>query len=140
MTFGEKLKKARKEKGLTQAELAKRAGIGLKTVTNYEKGTTYPQDRRVYKILADILDVDADYLHNENDDFVANAQAVHGTRGRRQAQELMSEVTGLFAGGDLAEEDMDEFLRAVQDAYWEAKKIAREKFTRKDYRKDNEES
>lgn len=140
MTFAEKLRQARKAKGLTQAELAKSAGLGLRSIINYEQGVSYPRYRKTYSVLAEILGVDADYLHNENDDFVADAQAAHGTRGRRQAQELMSEVTGLFAGGDLAEEDMDEFLRAVQDAYWEAKKIAREKFTRKDYRKDGEES
>ncbi len=140
MTFGEKLQQARKAKGLSQADLAKLAGVGRKTIINYEQGTTYPQNRSIYKKLAEILDVDADYLHNENDDFIADAQAMHGTRGRRQAQELMSEVTGLFAGGDLSEEDKDEFLRAVQEAYWESKRIAREKFTRKDYRKDGEES
>ena len=36
MTFGEKLRKYRIEKGLTQAELAKVAGLGLKTITNYD--------------------------------------------------------------------------------------------------------
>ena len=30
MTFGEKLRRARKEKGLTQAELANQAGLGLR--------------------------------------------------------------------------------------------------------------
>ena len=55
MRFGEKLRVLRKEKGLTQAELAKLAGVGLKTITNYEKGSTYPQNREVYGILARIL-------------------------------------------------------------------------------------
>ena len=32
MTFGEKLRKLRKEKGLTQAQLAKLAGLGLMLV------------------------------------------------------------------------------------------------------------
>ena len=140
MTFGEKLRKARKEKGLTQAELAKKAGLGLRTITNYEKGTSYPQRRNVYKILADILDIEADYLHNEEDDFIADVQATHGSRGRKQAQELMDEVTGLFAGGELAEEDMDEFVRAVQEAYWDAKKLAKKKFTRKEYRNNSDET
>jgi transcriptional regulator with XRE-family HTH domain len=140
MTFAEKLRQARKAKGLTQAELAKSAGLGLRSIINYEQGVSYPRYRKTYSVLAEILGVDADYLHNENDDFVADAQAAHGTRGRKQAQQLMSEVTGLFAGGDLSEDDKDEFLRAVQEAYWESKRIAREKFTRKDYRKNDEES
>lgn len=86
MRFGEKLRKLRKDSHLTQAELAKRAGLGLKTITNYEKGTTYPQDRRVYGVLAEILGTSADYLHNENDDFVSMAGKEFGYRGRVGAE------------------------------------------------------
>ena len=65
MTFGEKLRRARKEKGLTQAELALQAGLGLRTIISYEKGETYPQKRATYQTLADILGIQADALHNE---------------------------------------------------------------------------
>ena len=91
MRFGEKLRKLRKDSHLTQAELAKRAGLGLKTITNYEKGTTYPQDRRVYSVLAEILGTSADYLHNENDDFVSMAEKEFGYRGRIGAEKLVGE-------------------------------------------------
>ena len=65
MTFGEKLRRARREKGLTQAELANQAGLGLRTIIAYEKGETYPQKRYTYQTLADILGMQADDLHNE---------------------------------------------------------------------------
>lgn len=65
MTFGEKLRRARREKGLTQAELANQAGLGLRTIIAYEKGETYPQKRSTYQTLADILGIQADDLHNE---------------------------------------------------------------------------
>ena len=132
MRFGEKLRMLRKEKSMTQAELAKRAGLGLKTITNYEKGSTYPQDRKVYAVLADILDTDPDYLHNENDDFVARAQQEFGYRGRIGAEKLVSELTGLFAGGDMAEEDVDELMLAIQEAYVDAKR-RNKKYTPKKY-------
>ena len=38
----------------------------------------------------------------------------------------------------MADEDMDEFMRAVQESFWKAKEKNRKKFTRKDYRKDGE--
>ena len=38
MTFGEKLKKHRKEKGMTQKQLAEAIGVGATTIINYEKG------------------------------------------------------------------------------------------------------
>lgn len=137
MTFGEKLRKYRMEKGLTQAELAKAAGLGLKTITNYESGTTYPKYREVYKTLANILGVDADHLHNENDDFMSDVTAQYGSRGAKQAKELLEEVTGLFAGGEMADEDMREMVDAIQEAYLIAKKNNK-KFTPKKYRKDGE--
>ena len=132
MRFGEKLRKLRKDSHLTQAELAKRAGLGLKTITNYEKGTTYPQDRRVYSVLAEILGTSADYLHNENDDFVSMAGKEFGYRGRAGAEKLVGELTGLFAGVEMAEEDMDELMLAIQEAYVDAKR-RNKKYTPKKY-------
>lgn len=85
ITFGEKLRKYRKENGLTQAQLAKLAGLGLRTIINYEKGATYPQDHKVYTILAEILDVDPHYLHNENDDFMTDVTAQYSARRANQS-------------------------------------------------------
>lgn len=132
MTFGEKLRKYRKEKGLTQAELARKAGLGLKTISNYESGSTYPQNREVYKTLARILEVDSDELHNENDDFISAAQSKYGYRGKKQAMQLVEEMGGLFAGGEMSEEDMDGVMLAMQDLYWKAKK-ENKKYTPKKY-------
>ena len=56
MRFGEKLRALRKEKGLTQAELAKLAGVGLKTITNYEKGSTYPRTAKFTAFLPGFSD------------------------------------------------------------------------------------
>ena len=137
MRFGKKLRALRKEKGLTQAELAKLAGLGLKTITNYEKGSTYPQNREVYSTLANILGCDTDYLHNEGDDFIGMAQREYGYRGRKGAEKLITEVTGLFAGGEMAEEDMDELMLAIQEAYIDAKK-RNKKYTPKKYLKKSE--
>lgn len=47
MTFGEKVRRLRKEKGWTQAELAKLSGLSLRTIISYEKGESYKQ--RKYK-------------------------------------------------------------------------------------------
>lgn len=137
MTFGEKLRYHRTQKGLNQAELGKLAGLGVTTIGNYETGKTYPKDRSVYKKLAEILEVDPDYLHNENDDFIAEASEKYGYRGKKQAEAVLADVTGLFAGGDMADEDMDVFMQAVQEAFWVAKEKNR-KYTRKDYRKKAE--
>ena len=90
MTFGEKLRRARREKGLTQAELANQAGLGLRTIIAYEKGETYPQKRSTYQTLADILGVQADDLHNE--ETTASAPSLSRTQwenSKRRYEELL---------------------------------------------------
>lgn len=90
MTFGEKLRRTRKEKGLTQAELANQAGLGLRTIIAYEKGETYPQKRSTYQTLAEILGVQADDLHNE--ETMASAPPLSRTQwenSKRRYEELL---------------------------------------------------
>ena len=121
MKFSEKLRQARINAGLTQSQFASELGVSLRTVTNYETGDRYPKKRELYKKMAEVLGVEVNYLLTEDEDFIADAGEKYGAKGARQAQELLSEVTGLFAGGCLAQEDMDEMMRAIQDAYWIAK-------------------
>ena len=137
MKFGEKLRDLRKKDGLTQAELAEKAGISLRTVNYYESCKTYPKNREVYTTLADILDVDVNYLRNEGDDFITLANQKYGYHGAKQAEKLVAEIGGLFAGGELSETDKDAVMRSLQEAYWEAKE-ENKKYTPKKYRKDND--
>lgn len=75
-----------------------------------------------YKKLAESLNVNVNYLLSEDDAFIADVEDKYGRRGARQAQELLAEVTGLFAGGEMADEDMREMVDAIQEAYLIAKK------------------
>ena len=62
------------------------------------------------------------------------AQREYGYRGKKGAEKLVEELTGLFAGGEMAEEDMDEMMLAIQEAYVIAKKNNK-KYTPKKYRR-----
>lgn len=133
MTFGEKVRKLRKKKGLTQADLAEKIHVSSRTVQSYESGISYPKSRRTYSDLAEVLGCNADYLRTEGEDtpvspsdsFIGKAADEYGSRGAKQARELVAEISGLFAGGELDEEDMDEMMKAIQDAYWVSKKMNR---------------
>ena len=61
MSFGERLKKARFDKGLTQKELADKIGVRQTTVTRYEKNINFPS-RSVLETIAKKLEIDADWL------------------------------------------------------------------------------
>ena len=131
MTFGEKLRAFRKEKKMTQAELAEKMGCGINTIINYENGKTYPNRRDVYVKLGEVLGVDANYLHNENEDFIDAAAKKYGPKGKEQAAQLIEDAKGLFAGGELSDNEKLGVLKALQEAFWECKDLENEKGSRK---------
>lgn len=134
MDFGQRLKKSRETSNLTQTELAKLTGISSRMIQKYEGGVSRPRLDAAEK-LAKALEIPVSYLLGDDEILVAQANEKYGPRGAKQAQELMNEVTGLFAGGEMAEEDMDVMMKAIQDAYWIAKE-KNKKYTRKDYISD----
>ena len=133
MNFGEKIRLAREAAKYTQAELAAISGIAKRTIQNYESGERMPKKREIYARLANVLNIEESVLLDDTAEFVLKAQAELGARASRQAEQLVEEVRGLYAGGDLADEDMDAMMKAIQDAYWIAKKKNR-KFVPLKYR------
>jgi transcriptional regulator with XRE-family HTH domain len=119
MTFNARLKGLREARGLTQAQLANLSGISTRMIQKYESGS-HPQYDTVIK-LSRALGISASELLGESEALIAEAGEKYGARGAKQAEQLVSEVTGLFAGGEMAEEDMDVMMKAITDAYWIAK-------------------
>lgn len=151
-SFGDNLKKIRKEKGITQAALASAVGVNRRAIVSYEKEDRYPRTHDIYEKMAAYLGCTVDDLVKEsnlpsdiqeepgtpdaeNEQFIEEAAQKYGPRGRRQAEEAVSTITGLFAGGELDEEDRDAVMQAVQEAYWRAKEVNR-KYTPFRFRDD----
>lgn len=61
MTFGEKVREARKMQGLSQEELAKKLCVSRPAVTKWENGGGMP-DIENLKMISKLLDVSLDYL------------------------------------------------------------------------------
>lgn len=55
------------------------------------------------------------------------------SKAARDIDELVSEVTGMFAGGTLSENALDGAMKALNDAYWIAKE-KNKKYAPKKYR------
>ena len=136
MNLGEKIRNARIAKHMSQADLASAAGVSLRTIQNYELNARLPRNRDIYRRLAAALDVEENILLDNDMDFVLRVKEQYGNRSASQAWELAADMSAMFAGGDMEEEDMDEIMRALQDAYWEAKKVNR-KYVSKRYREED---
>ena len=134
MVFKDRLKEKRLEAGLTQVELAGKAGVTTRTIQNYELGNRKPANMEVIQRIADALNTTTEYLLGSSGAYVVEAQERGCAKAARDIEELVSEVTGLFAGGELSEEAIEGAMKALNDAYWMAKEKNR-KYTPKKYRK-----
>ena len=137
MTFGEKLRNARTALNLSQIELAERAGITERSIYSYEQTGTLPRTP-VLKRLAEALNVTVTYLMDEDETdqrknidqelFLANVRNEYGSKGAREATDVLSRATALFAGGELEDGAKDIFFQSLMEVYLESKAEAREKF------------
>ena len=140
MTFGEKLKTVRLSLNLSQTELAKRTGISERSLYTYEQTGILPRSNNLRK-LADALNVSVSYLLDEEetdknknidqDIFIANSKKQYGYKGAREATELLSRASALFAGGELDDSAKELFFQSLMEVYLDSKSEAREKFTPK---------
>ena len=140
-TFAEKLKDARTELGLSQAQLGEACGISSRAIQTYEQGQKKPRQGALLKI-AKTLRVSVKFLSDdgcenpvediEKDGYIAEAREQYGAQGGRDIDSLLSANKALFAGGELSQEQKDKFFEAVMTAYVTCKEGAKEKFGRKD--------
>ena len=121
MVFKERLKQKRVEAGMTQVQLAQSAGVTARTIQNYELGTRKPSNMEVVQKIADVLPTTTEYLLGSSGTYVVEAHEKGGAQSAKDIEQLVSEVTGLFAGGELSEESLEGAMKALNDAYWIAK-------------------
>lgn len=134
MEFSEKLKIAREKAGLTQAELAKISGVSARTLQNYELGASKPHRFETVEKLSDALGMTPNDLMNNSDVLVVSAYEKGGSKAARDVNELVSDLTGLFAGGELDDAEKDAVMAALSEAYWKAKE-KNKKYTPNKYKK-----
>ena len=138
MTFGEKIKQARLTLNLSQAELAAKTGITERSLYTYEQTGTIPRTGNIKK-LAEALNVSVSYLMEDDESdltskineelFLANVKNEYGSKGAKEASDLLSKASALFAGGELDEETKEIFFQSLMEIYLESKAEARTKFS-----------
>lgn len=137
MLFGDRIKELRNLADMSQQELANRTGLSLRSIQNYESNQRYPKDVAILNKLCAALSTTIEELMKEEDQFILEAASKFGSRGKNDAEKLIEEVGGLFAGGELNEEDKDKVFRAITEMYWKAKD-KNKKYTPKKYKKNSD--
>jgi HTH-type transcriptional regulator, competence development regulator len=94
MAFGERVRELRKAQGMSQRELADRAGIDFTYLSKIENGHMEPPSEQVIRRVAEELDADADELIVLADKFPSDLAQELKTPERVKA--LRRELAGDF--------------------------------------------
>ena len=98
--LGENIKKLRREKGITQETLAEFLGVTFQSVSNWERGESYP-DITMLPEIAGFFKVSVDeLLTGEKDE--APVVRVLPENERRDIGDMMLRIVATSAGGDMA--------------------------------------
>lgn len=76
MTVGEKIKILRKKKGFTQTELGERVGVKKNAVSKWECGRVEDIPTSTIKVLANLFDVQASYLLDDDADCIPKSAPI----------------------------------------------------------------
>ena len=150
-TFGEKMKEARKERGMLQTAFGEMLGVTSRMIIEYEKGARRPHRKKMQEF-ADILEVPVEYLiEDKYDDVLSvfnqpepelNEQSVQeetvqqkkvpsdeeiSAQAMREMEFLKERSVALFAGGELPQESKDAFFQSLYNAYLKCREQATEK-------------
>lgn len=122
------VKQLREEKGLTQAELAKKAGIGSGTLGDIERGTNKSTTKTINKI-ATALTLNQEEkeilfsaflgteINKNTDPRVLNLKK----RERLQYDDFMNEAILYFQDEKVSDEDKQKLINSLQEAFFEIK-------------------
>lgn len=116
----QKLKILRKEKKVTQSELADILGIARTTYANYEQGTREPDNTTLNK-LADFFEVSTDYLLGRDVPKWATSDDII------DLEEILDRNIHMAYGGeDLTAEDKQRVQDVLRAVFWERLKKRRD--------------
>lgn len=82
MKFGENLQKLRKEKGISQEQLAEQLGVTRQSVSKWESGNSYPEMDKIVAI-CNLFHCDMDVLINKD---------ITEERGKKDASSVVKEI------------------------------------------------
>lgn len=136
-----RIKSLRLKKNMSQNELATKLGIGRSNMGHIENGRVEPTKESIV-LLSEIFGVTTDYLLGRTDTPQFTA------KNERDVQKMLTEMKeGLSNeqslayfkndGEEIDEEDAELLAEALEFVVRQSKLIAKKKFTRKDYRKEN---
>ena len=125
MKFGDKIRKLREEKKMTQQKLDAMVGVFYRTIRSWEVEGRYPKQSSLYQKLADAFQCQVSYLMNDDETVYMGNDEPSEYSGAKQARQILEQTTALFASGTMTNEDKTIFMDEMTRLYLESKKNRR---------------
>ena len=117
--LGERLKKAREMKGMSQVDVYKKININNKTLSRYETGGSEPDIDNLIK-LANLYEVSIDYLvgrtNNPKMTFSEQERIIYDKLDLTD-EEIVNQVDMYYDGMKLTDQEKKEFLSIVRSIF-----------------------
>lgn len=130
-SFGEKVRMARIELGMTQEQLGDQAGLCKQSIYKYENNIVLPRPATLLR-LAEVLHVSSRYLSDDNcedpmmdigrDGYFQDARQKYRSLMRRGSPMLASDCQAMFSRADLSQRQKDALFETMKQAYLRCKK------------------
>lgn len=145
-TIGDKVKALRLSKKITLTELSRASGLSDRAIRYIENNERQPSVDAIKK-LSSALEVETNYFIDDEvfkeetakEEILERAKKMYGNHGMAQARRIYESAKGLYAGGQLNEEERDEFRDLMMELFFETKEDAK-KYTPKKYKKNEPDS
>lgn len=125
-SFAGKVKDARAELGLSQAQLSEQIGVSIRSIQLYERGIKRPRQSTALK-LAKELKVSVRFLTDdecenplkdiEMDGYIGEARERYGLKGAIDVNLLLEANVAFFSDKGIIQNEKDDFFEAVMKAY-----------------------
>ena len=117
MNFGEKCRKYRTEKKMTQEEVARAAGISKRTYIYYETGNKYPRKIETAKKLASIFGTNVNSLLITDEEYLSEPQEIKPEQNDKE--KLTEMLEHFFHDENIDIESKKQIYQAVSELYTE---------------------
>lgn len=119
MLFSQKIRLLRTGARLTQKEVANTIGVSVRSYASYENSGIYPKKRAVYDKIAELYNVDKDYLLVE-DDKTEGLIKIETNEIARSG--VVAQIASIFQSKDFSRKQKNEFLQTILNLYFESER------------------
>lgn len=121
MTFSHKIRALRKEKKMSQGDLASKVGVSLRTYRNWEVEGRYPQDKEMYIKLSEILGCDVCFLMCDDEEYISDGSEHIDHPVISHPYDILNDAKAVFSSSMISDDDKLAFINELKDIFMNEK-------------------